>query len=41
VRAAVRAHFERELSWPAVATRALAAYRAAVERRRGRQGSSA
>jgi len=33
-RAAVRAHFERELSWPAVGARALAAYRAAVDHRR-------
>lgn len=34
-RAAVRAHFERELSWPAVAARALAAYRAALVARQG------
>jgi glycosyltransferase involved in cell wall biosynthesis len=31
VRAAVRAHFERELCWPAVGRRALAAYRAVPE----------
>lgn len=41
LRAAVRAHFERELSWPAVAARALDAYRAALGSRRAGQGSSA
>ncbi len=38
VRHAVRAHFERELSWPAVAARALHAYRAVYD---ARQGSNA
>ena len=33
-RAAVRAHFDRQLSWPAVGARALAAYRSAVSVRR-------
>jgi glycosyltransferase involved in cell wall biosynthesis len=33
-RASVRAHLERELSWAAVGTRALAAYRAAAAQRR-------
>lgn len=32
-RAALRAHFERHLSWPAVAAQALSAYRAALVRR--------
>ncbi|HEY7372462.1 MAG TPA: glycosyltransferase family 4 protein [Polyangia bacterium] len=41
-RQAVREHFERELSWPVVGARALAAYRAAAEARRGpRKRSSA
>jgi glycosyltransferase involved in cell wall biosynthesis len=34
-RAAVRAHFERELSWSALAHRALGIYREALARRRG------
>ena len=38
-RAAVRAHFERELSWDAVGSRALAAYRAAAGDRRIRLGA--
>ena len=40
-RQAAREHFERELSWPVVGARALAAYRAAAEGRRGpRMGPS-
>jgi glycosyltransferase involved in cell wall biosynthesis len=35
LRAAVRSHFERELSWPAVGARALHAYRAALDARQG------
>jgi glycosyltransferase involved in cell wall biosynthesis len=38
-RSAVRAHFERELSWEAVGSRALAAYRAAASDRRIRLGA--
>jgi glycosyltransferase involved in cell wall biosynthesis len=34
--AALREHFERELSWPAVGRRALAAYQATLEQRRQR-----
>lgn len=34
-RLAVRQHFDRELAWPVVGARALAAYRAISERRRG------
>jgi glycosyltransferase involved in cell wall biosynthesis len=37
-RAVVRAHFERELSWSALAHRALAIYREAAERRRKQIG---
>ena len=33
-RAAVRAYFERELSWPAIGRRALSIYRAAADRAR-------
>ena len=38
-RSSVRTHFERELSWPAVGGRALAAYRSAATHRRARVGA--